>query len=77
MTVLLAIIFTVTLSIVPHIDDYFVISRNLIGLGLVMITLLPWIFFEIFFSRKFDITAKELTIDYEFASKLYARSFWN
>lgn len=43
--------------------------------GLVIGALSPWILFEVFFPRRFDVTARGEWIDYEFASAEYAEEF--
>jgi hypothetical protein len=43
--------------------------------GLVLVALSPWILFEVFFPRCFDVTARGEWIDYEFASAEYAKEF--
>ena len=43
--------------------------------GLVLVALSPWILFEVFFPRRFNITARAEWIDYEFASAEYAEEF--
>lgn len=43
--------------------------------GLVLVALSPWILFEVFFPRRFDVTARGEWIDYEFASAEYAEEF--
>ena len=43
--------------------------------GLVLAALSPWILFEVFFPRRFDVTARGEWIDYEFSSAEYADEF--
>lgn len=43
--------------------------------GLILAALSPWILFEVFFPRRFDVTARGEWIDYEFASAEYAEEF--
>jgi hypothetical protein len=49
--------------------------RKLKVAGLVLAALSPWILFEVFFPRRFDVTARGEWIDYEFASAEYADEF--
>ena len=44
-------------------------------IGLVLVALSPWFLFEIFFPRRFHVTARGEWIDYEFASAEYAEEF--
>jgi hypothetical protein len=43
--------------------------------GMVLAALSPWIFFEVFFPRRFNVTAGATWIEYEFASHEYAAEF--
>ena len=43
--------------------------------GLVLAALSPWILFEFFFPRRFEVTPRGEWIDYEFASAEYAEEF--
>ena len=43
--------------------------------SLVLAALSPWILFEVFFPRRFDVTARGEWIDYEFSSAEYADEF--
>jgi hypothetical protein len=43
--------------------------------GLVLAALSPWILFEVFFPRRFDVTARGEWIDYQFSSAEYAAEF--
>jgi hypothetical protein len=43
--------------------------------GVMLIAVSPWIFFEIFVPRKFNVTAGSNWVDYEFASNEYAGEF--
>jgi hypothetical protein len=43
--------------------------------GLVLAALSPWILFEVFLPRRFDVTARGQWIDYEFSSAEYAAEF--
>lgn len=49
--------------------------RKLKVAGLVLAALSPWILFEVFFPRRFDVTARGEWIDYEFSSVEYADEF--
>ncbi|MCA8969702.1 MAG: hypothetical protein KDC95_07960 [Planctomycetes bacterium] len=55
--------------------DYSRAQRKFAILGVVLAFLAPWIVFEVFWPRYFDITASKDTIDYEFASPDYANAF--
>ena len=43
--------------------------------GLIMAALSPWTLFEVFWPRRFDVTARGKWIDYEFVSAEYATEF--
>jgi hypothetical protein len=71
---MVVIVFFLVFSIMPHLDrnSSFV---KLKLLGLVLLATLPWITFEVFVPRKFNVTAKRDTIEYEFADHSYGLGF--
>lgn len=44
-------------------------------LGLVLAVVSPWIMFEVFWPRRFEVTSRGEWVDYEFASAAYALEF--
>jgi hypothetical protein len=50
-------------------------SRKFKLAGLILLAMSPYILFEVFFPRRFNITARGDWIDYEFSSPVYAAEF--
>jgi hypothetical protein len=50
-------------------------GRRWVALAIVGIFLLPWLLWEVFSPRRFDVTVAEDTVCYEFRDAAYAREF--
>ncbi|KAA5538019.1 hypothetical protein FYK55_27770 [Roseiconus nitratireducens] len=60
----------------PHVDDFVAHAlRKWVALGLILICLTPYIFWEIVFPPAIDITAYKNSVDYEFRDPEYAFEF--
>ncbi len=60
----------------PYFDDWDRLTRKLAVGGLALIALVPYIAFELFVPRPFDVTSGNVSTDYEFASQEYAIEFF-
>jgi hypothetical protein len=50
-------------------------GRRWVALAIVFVFLLPWLLWEVFSPRPFDVTVAEDTVTYEFRDAAYAREF--
>jgi len=60
----------------PHFDEWNRLTRKFAVGGLALIALVPYIAFELFVPRSFDVTSGSASTDYEFASEEYAVEFF-
>lgn len=59
----------------PHVRELDWAPRRLVGGGLVLLSLVPYVLYEVFWPRFFGVTVHLDRIDYEFASRAYAEAF--
>jgi len=72
MAVLVILIFMV---VGPRFSDLSGIIKKVTVAAVVLFAMIPYVIFEIFVPRCFDVTVHNNSIDYEFASEQYAREF--
>lgn len=72
--IMIALSFVAVFAIMPMLNRHDPL-RKIKAAGLVLAALSPWIAFEVFLPRRFDVTARKHWIDYEFASAEYATEF--
>ena len=60
----------------PYFEGWGRGTTKLAMLGVALAAILPPVFFEVFFPRWFDVTARKDTTDFEFLSSSYATKFY-
>ena len=59
----------------PYVQHFEVVTRRIVGGGLALLCLMPYVLFEVFWPRHFAVTFRTPVIEYEFSREDYAASF--
>ena len=70
-----ALVIVLVWWLVPQFRSWSGLTRKIAVGGLVLIGLIPYVAWEVIWPRIFDTTARDDTVDYEFASAAYASEF--
>ena len=73
--IMLGLMFVAVWLIMPHFSDWSEFTKKVVVGCLVLVAVIPWVVFEVFWPRVFDVTAKRDVVDYEFADFDYACEF--